>query len=214
MTILRLPRRNLCVLTLVFGAGCANSQQFTAGRLPYGGGDVTAASPRDPFLTPGAAEPRAHSQVADASPQMLSQQAAFPGTSNNPAMRTQTAPQTAALPSSPYRDDNPFQQPTPVHNTHQAAYVPTDSDDPFAARPTTMSAPSQTAPSIEQMSFEMPVGVTASNPFAEVQGQANPAMPYQAPMPQIVPLDGATDSWQPSVTTTSSAQADEFLPPR
>ena len=49
----RLPGRAAAALALGLFAGCANSSQFTAGRMPYGGGELASASSasrQDPFL--------------------------------------------------------------------------------------------------------------------------------------------------------------------
>lgn len=113
----------------------------------------------------------------------------------------------------------------PMADMRQVSYTPS-ADNPFnvppSAPPASQPMPPQmqgspSGSSIEQISYEMPVGMPAgavyeANPFAEVQGTADVST-YQQAMPQIQPMNGA-DAWQPSTSSASGYAGEGFLPPQ
>lgn len=190
-----------CVLASGLATGCANSSQFTAGRLPYGGAQTASAgaSTQDPFLARAAsAGPRAGGGTTAGQAfgtQALAQDA--PG--QPPAFDTGGAAPTRFAPDGvPRQGANPY----------ETAYLAQPADNPFAA--------AQTPDGAEWVSFE--TAPADSDPFAEVAGQ--PPVPRYAPsrtsgdgMPQITPGGTPADPWQPRPSATTSHGSEEFLPP-
>jgi hypothetical protein len=209
MTISRRFRRvaAACAFAPALVAGCANSSQFTAGRLPYGGAQTASAeaSPQDPFLAQAggaqAAQPTA-GMPAGQPPGMES----FPpsGSGSAPAYNTAQAPPAGFTP----------QVGTPVVDPHQAAYLQQQAENPFIQA---SASASQVQGQTEWANFETPAAPAESNPFAEIQGQPAVARGGVGPtvsaesLPQITPAGAATDSWEPAPAIAS--QGDEFLPP-
>ena len=254
-----LRRCEAFTLMLAVGAtsGCINSDKFTSGRLPYGGGDqLAASSPRDPFLAGGSQRP-SETSVAASSPTaqpmsygtspnapyyaavqnagLQSPQYAMEGAApqapqyamhaNNPQVQQYEVPPGApqmpqyAMPAgAPPIPQYATPAGAPMTDLRQVAYTPS-ADNPFNTPPASQSTPSQrqsdlSASPIEQISYEMPAGMPAGsayemNPFAEVQGA-----PSQSPMPQIQPMNGASDAWQPSTGSSAVYDAGGFLPPQ
>jgi hypothetical protein len=228
------PRRfwPLLVLSLAVGSsvGCVNSQQFTGGRLPYGS-QLASAAPRDPFVTADQSKPNEATRIADASQMRPSspQQGYYDDTTGMPNSFAAPGSPTpmGASPQMAYASNEVLPQASQPA-MRQTAYVPTRSDNPFATSPAPtgrpqigsppMSPPAMASP-IEQISYEMPAGepagISADDPFAEVSGQpASRARTMQMPPPQIVPMNGTADAWQPSVSSSENWSGDGFLPPQ
>lgn len=193
-----------CAIAPGLLAGCANSSQFTAGRLPYGGEGGTqtasaAGTPQDPFAArgtaAGAVQPAAGQQGFDA--------AAFAQHGGAP-----TAPAGQQPPATGF-----VAQGSPQMGTaqHQAAY-PQQDGNPFAQASAEESA---FAGDAQWATFETPAAPAAeSNPFAEIQGQ--PAVSRAVapePLPTITPAGGSGSRWQPEGQVATAPAADEFLPP-
>ncbi len=199
----RLRRCESLVLMLSVGAasGCINSEKFTSGRLPYGSADSLAATaPRDPFLTGGAApsnEQRIAATASTTQPSALtapaSQFAAMPASvPQMQASQMQASQMQAQQMQAPQYAMHAAQAGAPMTDMRQAAYTPSEGN-PFNTSPTAPLGSPQMSPqmlpqnasqlhaapsgsAIEQISYEMPVGMPAgpayeANPFAEVQGQ-------------------------------------------
>jgi hypothetical protein len=231
------------MLAVAASSGCINSDKFTSGRLPYGAADgLAATAPRDPFLTGGTAsqnEPRVAATTPTTQTSALansaSQFAAMPAGQMStqqmlaPPVPAQQLP-AQTLPQAYYLNSAESAG-TPVTDVRQTAYTPSEAN-PFNASPAAAPMTPQMSPpmspqntphpvpsdsAIEQVSYEMPVGmpgeaVYEENPFAEVQGQ--PIAADQRPLPQIQPMHGATDAWQPSPISSNNFAGDEFLPPQ
>lgn len=190
-------------------AGCANSSQFTAGRLPYGGERTASSegSPQDPFLAQGREGQIA--QPTNGMPGQLSgtqgfvQGASGSGPAYGPAQQSQTgfAP--------------PAGMPPQGADSHQAAYLQQQAANPFIQASAT--AP-QFGSQAEWANFETPAVPAESNPFADIEGQpavtrggAVPSSPSGS-LPQITPAGGSTDAWE-STPALTSQESEEFLPP-
>jgi hypothetical protein len=208
MTIHRRFRRRLaaaCVLTPGLLAGCANSSQFTAGRLPYGGAQTASAeaAPQDPFAAQrggSASIPVPADGRQDLNPGAFAQNGAG-------------SPQTFATAQTPQAGFPQGGQAPAGLVPHQAAYAQ-PSGNPFE------QAASETSPFSDQTewaTFETPAAPPAeSNPFAEIEGRPAVARRTAAPaesLPQITPKQAAGSPWQPRGQMAASQSADEFLPP-
>jgi len=187
-------------------AGCANSSQFTAGRLPYGGAQTASAggTPQDPFAAQGAS---GGSAQPPAGGQQAFDPAAFARTS-----AAQGVPPGQQPPASGFVAQGG--QPSMGSAPHQTGYSQSPSGNPF-------SQASGEAPEFSDQTqwatFETPAAPPAeSNPFAEIAGQPAVSRTTVAPaesLPTITPGGGSGGAWQPQGQVATTQATDEFLPP-
>lgn len=225
----RLPGRRAAAVALGCGlfAGCANQSQFTAGRMPYGGGELASASSasrQDPFLAQAEEARQAEGAPADGRyaagprvaqggrPQYSLQEYSYRGGQGQQGefgAPGEFAP-ASQMPAGNMPTGQMARQTPGGSNSYQAAYRQAQNPfDPPAAPP---------AGPVQPAGYQAPAAET--NPFAEIEGQSaasagsiRQTSATAEPLPQIVPAGGTRESWSSGQTTTAAFESEEFLPP-